>query len=161
MLISIDNTIMKADTIVMRVIIFDFNRTIYDPDTQQLIEDAELMLQHLTSQGFILFLISRAEQGREELIESLGLRRYFKRIHIVQDKVQQDFAALIDNKLIDRRTSFIIGDQVKKEIRIGNWLGLKTIWLRRGKFADELPEADGEHPTHTIESLNGLLSIVR
>ena len=60
-----------------KIIIFDFNRTLYDPDQQCLVADARLVLQALRERGFSLCLISRAAPSRKELITELGLDQYF------------------------------------------------------------------------------------
>ena len=48
---------------------------------------------------------------------------------------------------------FVIGDRVKKEIRFGNVCGFKTIWLKRGKFASELPEVTRKNLGKLLRSL--------
>lgn len=143
-----------------RIIIFDFNRTIYDPETRDFLPKAPLVLQTLRKQGFTLFLICKAKRSREGIINTLGIRRYFKKIRIVQEKHREHFAEFLSPET-DLGGSFVVGDCIKEEITLGNELGLRTIWLRRGKFAGELPEHPGEQPTHAVPQLEDILQIIK
>ncbi len=143
-----------------RVIIFDFNRTIYDPDSDKLVAGAKFVLRTLLRRGFKLFLISRAQKSRRELINKLGLDEYFVRVVVTSDKNRGDFERFLSKKT-DLSSSFIVGDRVRGEIAIGNKLNLQTVWVRSGKFADELPRSDIENPTYTVKELRDVLGIIR
>lgn len=54
----------------------------------------------------------------------------------------------------------IVDDRVKRGITWGNQHGAITIWLRKGKFMLELPDDDSGKPTHTINDLTELCSIL-
>ncbi|HEY4476030.1 MAG TPA: HAD hydrolase-like protein [Candidatus Paceibacterota bacterium] len=143
-----------------KIIIFDFNRTMYDPDSKCLMRDARFVLRTLFRRGFSLYLISRAGKLRKEFIKNLGISEYFSRVIIAKEKSKKDFEQIAAPTAINRGLSFVVGDRVRKEIRIGNSLGLQTIWLRSGKFADEKPRAKSEWPTYIVSSLRDILSIV-
>jgi len=143
-----------------KIIIFDFNRTIYDPDSDCLISGARFVLRTLLRRGFSLCLISRAGKSRKELIENLGIGQYFARVIIAREKSKKDFERIAAPMAINRNLSFVVGDRVSKEIRIGNSLGLQTIWLKSGKFANEKPRTKVERPTYTICTLREVLSVV-
>lgn len=147
-------------TNMKRVIIFDFNRTIYDPEAKRLLPNAKQVLRTLRKRGFELYLVSMVETSRNDLIQSLGIKSYFARIMMVQEKRKEDFQDILFKKNIDYTSSFVIGDRVKGEIAIGNMLGLKTIWLKQGKFAKELPQEVYEHPTNVVLKLKDILEIV-
>ena len=58
-----------------------------------------------------------------------------------------------------KTNSFVIGDRVRYEIKIGNILGFQTIWLKLGKFSVEKPQSNEEKPDFTILSLKEILKI--
>lgn len=143
-----------------KVVLFDFNRTIYDPDGGHLIPDTRFVLRTLLRRGFSLYLVSRAGKVRKELISDLGIGQYFSRIVIVEEKNKKYFERIVASRAIKRSLSFVIGDRVRKEIRIGNLLGLQTIWLKAGKFADEKPRKNIEQPTHVVRALREVILLV-
>lgn len=144
-----------------RIIIFDFNRTLYDPEADVLLPAARRVLAVLRRRGFSLFLVSRASNSREALIDNLGIRHYFEKIIISSRKSLDDFCSLLVGQPVDDINSFVVGDRVREEINFGNRLGLNTIWLQRGQFAQELPQTVDQEPNHTIKNLREILKIVR
>ena len=78
---------------MIKGIIFDFNRTLYDPDTGQLVDGATTLLKSLHGKGYLLCLISKKSvEGRKEQITSLGLDRYFIKILIIEgNKLEAHF----------------------------------------------------------------------
>lgn len=137
------------------IIIFDFYRTLYDPDIEDLMPDSLMVLKSLWQSNFELILITRKEQGRPELIESLDIDKYFSQILQVNEKGRALQKVI---KSHPERSFVVIGDRAHEEIVIGNKLGTKTIWLRAGKFASELPESF--KPTHTVNSLIEILPLL-
>jgi len=145
---------------MQKIIIFDFNRTIYDPDRGALLPNVELVLQTLQTMGFALFLVSRAGESRRKLIADLGIAKYFVDIVVSDEKSRKDFASLLSPE-VSLPQSFVVGDRVRQEIAIGNSLGFQTIWLRQGRFSQETPQNDQEEPKFIIQNLSdlpGLLS---
>ena len=47
----------------------------------------------------------------------------------------------------------VVGDRVRSEIEVGNRLGMITIQVKQGIFADELPETDIQKPSHIVATL--------
>lgn len=142
-----------------RIVIFDFNRTLYDPDTARLVPGVRFVLRILLRRGFSLCLISRAGRPRKELIRGLGIEKYFLRVIAAKEKSVRDFERMVPQVAM-RRGCFVVGDRVKKEIRIGNSLGFRTVWVKSGKFADELPKAKVERPTYRVNTLRDVLSVI-
>ncbi len=54
----------------------------------------------------------------------------------------------------------VVGDRIKREITIGNRLGMKTAWFKNGKFKDELPESKDEEPTYTLTKLEDVIQLL-
>ncbi len=140
-----------------RIIIFDFNRTLFDPDSNRLVPGALRVLESLQQRGFKLYLISRAGAARKKLIESLGIKKYFARVTARKEKRFKDFAVIAGRKSVDVRESFVIGDQLDTEIAFGNRLGLTTIWINRERVC--LPE-ESEKSTFTVRRLDQVLNVI-
>jgi len=46
------------------------------------------------------------------------------------------------------------------QLKYGNLRGHPTVWLQKGKFADELPNEETKSPTFTIRTLEELADII-
>ncbi|MBI5230489.1 MAG: HAD family hydrolase [Candidatus Magasanikbacteria bacterium] len=143
-----------------KIIVFDFNRTLYDPDNDCLITDVKFVLRVLIRRGFLLYLISCTGKPRKKLIKNIGISKYFSRIIVTKEKNKKNFERLAATMAVDRSSSFVVGDRVRKEISIGNSIGVQTVWLKFGKFANEKPRKKIERPTFTVSTLREILSIV-
>jgi len=142
----------------MNAIIFDFNRTIYDPDSKALCSGALECMQNLSGK-YSLYLVAKGGIERKELIESLGIKQYFKIVSVQPEKNVEQFIACKEDLPPDT-TWCVVGDRVKKEIRYGNECGMKTVWYRSGKFAEEEPSEEIEQPDVTIDDLSDLEKII-
>src|SRR3989338_8869691 len=140
-----------------KIIIFDFFRTLYDPDTRSLLPNALEVLEELIKRGFQLFIVSHGAGRREEL-QALGIDHFFKDVVVTPEKTEKDFLKVIPEDT-DKTNSFVIGDRVRYEMRIGNKLGFQTMWLKMGKFSTEKPQSNEERPDFTILSLKEILKI--
>ena len=119
-----------------KIIICDFNRTIYDPDKKALMPEVFKTLQKLKSAGFYLILLSQIrDKYREGVVRSLGLEKYFDQIQLVPLKSAEDFQALVTPD-VDASASYSIGDYIEQDIVFGKRAGLKTIRIKAGKFAE-------------------------
>lgn len=135
-------------------IVFDFNRTLYDPDGNSLMPHALECLENLKQKGWRLFLIGKGTASRENLIHELGLDRFFEKIIVKEEKELADFENL-KNTFQDLEF-YSVGDRIKKEIVLSNTCNFKTIWFKNGKFATEEPEIPEEQPWKTIHDLGEL-----
>jgi FMN phosphatase YigB (HAD superfamily) len=143
----------------MQLIIFDFNRTIFDPDTGALMPDTREVLEHFDARQIPMVLVSRNEGGREDLLTTLDIARYFKEIAFVEDKTPELFLSLIQKSGASPQETWVVGDYLESEILHGNVIGARTVRLKRGKFADLQPRQETE-PMHTIEHLRELMGLV-
>ena len=139
-------------------IIFDFNRTLYNPDIEALMPNAVKVLLALKQAGYKMFLIGKGTTERVTLIHDLGLEQFFEEIIVKDEKDLQDFIRL-KNAYSDHEF-YSVGDRIKKEIKFSNQAGCKTIWFKNGKFALEEPTATEENPWKTITKLEELLTII-
>jgi FMN phosphatase YigB (HAD superfamily) len=137
-------------------IIFDYNRTIFNPDTSALYSGAFELLS-LLSKNHELFLISKNEPGRKDNLKELGIEDFFKETIFVKEKSVEIFKEIVGQE----EKALVIGDRIKGEISVGNKLNFTTVWIRQGKFANEGPESKGEEPNHTINDIRELMEILK
>lgn len=140
-----------------KMIVFDFNRTLYDPEGHQLFPGARQLLDLAAERGYRLVLLSQAVASRAELIRELGLARYFVEIQLVERKGMQLIAGITERYRPNLTQSYVVGDRALGEVRLGYQAGWQTIWLKAGRFADELP---GFSPTHTVTSLSDIENLI-
>ena len=136
-------------------IIFDYNRTIFDPATDNLYPGVLELLKKL-SEKYELFLISRNEPTRKKRLEELNIKNYFQKILFVNEKSKKIFEKIAGNT----KKIIVIGDSISNEIKIGNQLGFFTIRLKRGEFATQIPKNEKEIAKIEIVNFNNLENII-
>ena len=72
---------------------------------------------------------------------------------MVKEKTQKEFENIISLLKMDSSEIVVIGDYIKEEITFGNRLGMTTIRVRQGKFADEGPSTPDEKASITVSGL--------
>ncbi len=137
-------------------IIFDYNRTIFNPEKQELYSGV-LELLNTLSQKHDLFLISKKEEGRQETLNSLGIINLFKKVVFTEKKSAELFKEITNNM----NDVIVIGDRVRGEISIGNELNYTTVWIKQGKFSEEKPLNDSQQPKHIINDIRELEKIIK
>ncbi len=146
---------------MIKGVIFDFNRTLYDPETNKLVEGALGLLERLKKRKYKLALISKkTAEEREDRIYQLGLDKYFQTIKLTESKSEDDFVDILASMSLCASEVAVVGDRVKLEIKIANRLGMRTIWYRKGKFANEVYEEEDERPYYTITKLEQVMSLI-
>ncbi len=136
-------------------IIFDYNRTIFDPETDNLYLGVLELLQKLSAR-YELFLISRNEPARRRRLEELNIKMYFQKIIFVNEKSKEVFGEIGGNT----KNVIVIGDSISDEIKIGNQLGYITIRLKKGKFATEIPKSKDEVAKYNVGSFTDFENII-
>lgn len=129
-------------------IIFDYNRTIFNPENDALYPGAFDLLKKLSG-IHELFLISTHEAGRKDRFNELGIEKFFKSVVFTNQKTEEVFNSFGSHT----EKTFVVGDSIRNEISIGNVLGFITICVLKGKFADEIAISKEERPNHTIKEL--------
>jgi FMN phosphatase YigB (HAD superfamily) len=137
-------------------IIFDFNRTLYDPDTDALVPGVLELLAELSALGAELHLVSKLEAGREDTLESLGLCNFFTTTAFVEDK-EHAIRRIAESSTLPM---YVVGDHLHNEIRIGNKYGAKTVWFKRGKFMELKPESEYDVPWRTAGDMKEVRAIL-
>jgi len=144
---------------MFEAVIFDYARTIADPETSQLFPEAEAVLLFFKKNVAKMALVSRGQDVDQRLkdFETLDLKRYFDAFSVVGPGGTKDFTSLLKElEVTSPEKCLIIGDRVKSEILEGNKLGCKTVWVKQGKFAAEEPENEIEQPDYIVMSLSEL-----
>lgn len=137
----------------MSYIIFDWKRTLYDPESRNLITGSLEILDSLKSRNIATVLIGKGDADMYDEVDRLKVRDYFKDVVFREGtKDSELFTPFVDMK--NPKSSIFIGDRVHSELAVGNQLGATTIWVKQGKFADELPDAEDQQPTYTVSSLS-------
>ncbi len=140
-------------------VIFDFNGTIYDPDTNGLLPGARQVLKDLRARSIPLYLVSRAEDGRPQILNEFGLGEYFVESFFVERKDPTLFFEILRRANIHPKEMYVVGDHLHKEIRCGNQCGMRTIWLKRGKFSDLEPAMEADYPWQTVGDMSEVLDL--
>ncbi|MBP9762903.1 HAD family hydrolase [Patescibacteria group bacterium] len=141
----------------MNTLIFDFNRTLFEPETGALYPDAYSTCVELKRRGYRLLLLSQEKAEREGLITELGLETLFERVLLTPTKDVASFQALLEG--LETKEIFVIGDGEEREIRIGHLLGYRGIWLDRTEGAFGYPNYLAS-PWQTIHELHALLDLL-
>lgn len=145
---------------MIKNIIFDWKRTLYDPDLKILINGTEELLKYLKEQNISLVLIGKGGDDMNEEVTRLGVKDYFQKIVFAQgDKDPKIYAQEITKD--DPKETVFVGDRVRSEFQIGNKLGATTIWIKQGKFTNELPENNDQKSAYEVVSLNGCLKLLK
>ncbi len=147
-----------------KAIIFDWRRTLFDDDSGYEFPEAEGILQSCKSKGLRLATVSLVskenEEKRRKEIENSKLRKYFDMALVTSVDKAPLFEEVRKTFSFSKNEICIIGDRIKDEIQIGIKNGYFTIWLRKGKFANDAPTKKTENPNHIILKLNELLEFL-
>lgn len=142
---------------MIKKIIFDWKRTLYDPDAKTLINGALELLEFLKTKNIHMVLIGKGGEDMQSEVSRLHVGEFFSNIVFVEgEKDPKVFAKYVR----DPKSTLFIGDRVRSELAIGNKLGAKTIWVKQGKFANEDPENKDQIPAFTVDNLDDCTKIL-
>ena len=150
----------------MKLIIFDWGRTLYDPEREMLYTDTKPTLECLQSKGYTTAIVTLATKGPEIIKERLkiiaqeDLEQYFVSIKFDMTDKDKMYAETLQELEVEPSDVTIVDDRVIRGIAWGNRHGCTTIWVRQGKFAREFPTAATGEPDHIIQSLGSLMTIL-
>lgn len=144
---------------MIKTVIFDWKRTLYDPDERILLDGAIELLEFLKAKDIPMILIGKGGEDMKQEVERLGVDKFFQQIVFAEGaKDLELFKAYIDQD--NSKSTLFIGDRVRSELEIGNKLGATTIWIKQGKFATEEPINGNQKPDYTVSSLNDCKRII-
>ncbi len=123
--------------------------------------DAVHTLRELRRAGCLLILVTFGRAVRQKnKIDRLRIAPLFDKI-VNEGPPSHDywFSELLDEYKLAPREVVCVGDRTHDEIRSGNRLGCTTVWMRRGRFAEEEP-AEGDRPDYQIRFLAQLSTLL-
>ncbi|MDB5237900.1 MAG: hypothetical protein JWM46_170 [Candidatus Kaiserbacteria bacterium] len=144
----------------MKLTIIDFNRTVYDPDTGELVPGALALLQSLSARMPVV-LVSRNEPGRGDIVSELGIASYFAEAIFTPAKSPELFLEIMERHRTHPQETLVIGDYITEEIMHGNKAGARTIRLKRGKFKDHTPKRPEEEAWRTVDDLSEIEELLK
>ncbi|MDP7115495.1 MAG: HAD hydrolase-like protein, partial [Candidatus Woesearchaeota archaeon] len=141
---------------MIKVVIIDWARTLFEAETYALYPEAKDLVQYL-SQKYKLALVSLCKREpvpeRRALIDSLELTQYFEQILIDPEDKNKLYEQAFEHFKVKPEEIAILDDRTVRGVQWGNKKGCKTIWVKQGKFKDELPNEETGQPNYKIDSL--------
>lgn len=140
----------------IQAVIFDWANTLWDSANllrQAPVPGAQQILDYCSAKyGLALVSIARIETPRQRRarVERLGWDRYFQCLDIVmlnKDAAYERTAARLG---VPCREIAVVDDMVHRGVAWGNRRGCLTIWLCRGRYAKQLPNARSGQPSYTF-----------
>lgn len=132
-------------------IIFDWKRTLYDPESRQTVPGAIELLDFLRQHNVQMALVGKGSQEMHSELDRLGMRGYFFAVLYREGEKQPDW--YVDSIPGFHSGMIFVGDKPDSEIQVGNRLGGYTIRIRQGEFAHEEPTTPEEQADYTLDSL--------
>jgi 2-phospho-L-lactate transferase/gluconeogenesis factor (CofD/UPF0052 family)/FMN phosphatase YigB (HAD superfamily) len=119
-------------------------------------------LRELREAGYKLFLVTLGRTVRQKnKLDRLGMAHMFDKV-INEGPPSHDywFAELLKEYRLAPEEVACVGDRTHDEIRSGNRLGCVTVWMRRGRYAEDEP-SEGDRPDHQIRFLAQLPTLLQ
>jgi len=142
---------------MLRGIIFDFMRTLYNPEKGELFAGVLPMLQSFKESGLKQGLVSFGGEEKRRLLRNLGLTSVLDWYRVVEDKTPEVFQDFLSKFSLKPEEILVVGDLVREEITVGKGIGAQTVWVKWGLFAKEQPSVK---PDFVISSISELVPVV-
>ena len=136
---------------MIRSIIFDWKRTLYNPDKRILIRESLALLRFVEGKNISVFLVGKGGEGMDREVKRSKVGKFFLKIRF--RKGEKDETWFKDLMTKNPQETLFVGDRVRSELVVGNKLGATTIWVKQGKFASEEPETQKRKPDYIVRSL--------
>jgi len=150
-----------------KAVIFDWGRTLYDSERKCEFVEAEEILKLCQARGLRLAVVSLVSavsnatlEERRGQVERSPLRQYFEVALVTDTDKDALYDQVVEHLALPRQEILIVDDRVIRGIKYGNAHGHPTVWIKRGKFSTELPDAETGEPTYTITELTELKTIL-
>ncbi len=145
--------------LVMKLAIIDFNGTLYNPNTNGLMDGAKPLLDGLQERGIDMDLVSRQMLGYEgDELERIGIKDYFSEVLFVMEKTGKQFLDIIKKHGATPQETLVIGDHPLSEIKAGNDVGAHTILLRHPQISEDMVRKAGANCV--VDNLEDVLALV-
>jgi len=151
---------------VIKAIIFDWGRTLYDSEQGRLGAGVPDLLSTL-ARRYTLAIVSlvsgeyeRRSAERWQILRDSGIESRFAAARFVATDKDRAYVETLAELRVRAQEVAIVDDRVRRGIAWGNQHGALTAWLCRGRFAAELPDAVTGKPAHTISELSELARLL-
>ena len=102
---------------------------------------------------------------QEEKIKVLQIGKYFDRIYIDEigeKKSKKDyFLECIKKFRLKPEEIIVVGDKIFSEIKAGNELGMITVRILSGMYAQRKPKTEKERADHTIQRISEIFDVLQ
>lgn len=143
-----------------KLLIADFNRTLYDPENEMLFDGVAELLKKLRENTFVVVVATKVEGLRGEKIAKSGLEEMTDAILNLKEKTPENFRQIAEDYLdqYEKDSVWVVGDVLGSEIAAGIENDFHTVWLRKGKFSER--GVGYIHPRHTITDIRDLWTLL-
>ncbi len=152
---------------MIKAVIFDWGRTLYDSDKKVEFVESEDILKYISENGIRMALASLVSpqanatlDERKRQIATSTLWKYFEYTRVTEEDKDQILEEIVAELNIPREEILIVDDRMVRGIKYGNLNGHPTVWVKAGRFSEELPNADTLEPTYIINSVSELRNII-
>jgi len=99
-------------------------------------------------------------EERKKQIELSPIRHYFEYVLVTEGSKDKILDAIIKKLNLPRKQILIVDDRTIRGIQYGSAKGHPTIWLKQGRFANELPNKKTGQPDFIISNLNQIKNLI-
>ena len=132
------------------------------PGTLNLLPTAIENLKILEKKYTLFLVTTGAPETQAKKIQAAGLRRYFKKIYIMNgfkdEKKRTAFEDILKTEKIDAPELLSVGNRLFEEIRQAKQLGSQTCYFKYGDHVGEIPQVPEDHPDFTVLSHKELIT---
>ena len=130
----------------------------------QLYPGADVVLKRLAGE-YTLALAGNAPASIVDVLDDLGVLRWFRHTDVsgslgIKKPDERFFRTLLDRAGFAPSEAIMIGDRLDNDIIPSKQVGLRTVWMRQGRYAALEPRLPAELPDETISNLYSLPSAI-
>ena len=150
---------------MITLVAFDYGRTLFDREKDEFFPDAKKTILALEKR-YILSIVSYSKKNdveqRYSSLKKLGVLQCFSDIIFVEkpESKFQAYEKLIEKHSVRASQLAVVDDYVIRGVAYANRLGAVSIWLKKGKFSNELPDENTKKPQHIIHELSDLRRVL-
>ncbi|MBL7045891.1 MAG: HAD family hydrolase [Parcubacteria group bacterium] len=147
-----------------KLVIFDWGRTLWNPETQKLFNKVPQVLEFLTRKGYTLSIVALATDGdtkrRLDALKASAIEDCFAKTLFRETGKDKMYKETLKELKFESSETIIIDDRVVRGIKFANKYGCKSIWIQSLKFREEYPTEETGKPTYTIDKIGQLIDIL-
>ena len=146
-----------------RLVIFGWNQTLWNPETQQLFPGVIAVLEILSKKYSLALaeLIEKRDISQSlEQVNLIGVEKYFDKVHFKSNNSDSMYLDMLTYFEVKPEEVVLVDSRESGGIQFGNEIGSRTIFLRQKKLKEEHPYEGEVKPTYIIDSPFDLLAIL-